>query len=83
MLYELSGSKRSRDIANIRYFADSVYLDLILAVNLVNIIEVNSDATIRFDCCSNRSGSMKPFECVVAELSNLYGSGDIALRAHR
>ena len=31
VLDELSGSKRSRDIANIRYFADSVYLDLILA----------------------------------------------------
>ena len=32
MVDELSGSKGSRDIANIQYFSESVNLDLILAV---------------------------------------------------
>ena len=34
MVDELSGSKGSRDIANLLYFSESVDLDLILAYNV-------------------------------------------------
>ena len=71
VLDELSGSKLSWDIANIRYFADSVYLDLILALviglglctlwNILPHASYNFDflvsilALIKYNKCSSNS----------------------------